>query len=434
MLPIHSSLGWPPRRRPGPQYQPYRTAPVARASNRPFAVIGGVLLASALAACGGGGTDGSAPVTGAPVLSQSGNAAPTVFALGKKLFNDPSLSASGKLACASCHAAEQGHASPFSTAVAMGGLALDKPGTRLAPTLRYLRYNTAFHFDAEGTPVGGFDWDGRAKTFAAQAERPLLSDNEMGNSSHADVVAKLVRSPYADDFKQVFGSDIYADPELTFERIAFALQSYQIDNPDFAPFTSKFDYMTAGKAAFTPQEQRGLAWFNRVDKGNCAACHTSTKPGNAPGALFTDFTFDNLGVPRNPDIAANRDPAYFDLGLCGPSRTDLKDKLDLCGAFKVPTLRNVGLRKRFFHNGAFDSLEQVVRFYVQRDTNPELWYPVDAAGNVDKFNDLPVSLRGNVNTTEVPYDRKRGDAPRLNESEVQDLVAFLRTLNDGWQP
>ncbi len=394
-----------------------------------------MLLATWLTACGGGGgSDGSAPVAGAPANPESGNAAPTVFALGKKLFNDPSLSASGKLACASCHAASQGHASPFSTPTALGGLGLDKPGTRLAPTLRYLRYNSAFHFDAEGTPVGGFDWDGRAKTFAAQAERPLLSENEMGNANHADVVAKLVRSPYADDFKQVFGPDIYADPELTFERIAFALQSYQIDNPDFAPFTSKFDYMTAGKAAFTPQEQRGLAWFNRVDKGNCAACHVSTKPANAPGALFTDFTFDNLGVPRNPEIAANRDPVYFDLGLCGPSRIDLKDKLELCGAFKVPTLRNVALRKRFFHNGAFDSLEQVVRFYVQRDTNPELWYPVDAAGNVDKFNDLPMSLRGNVNTTEVPYDRKRGEAPRLNESEVQDLVAFLRTLNDGWQP
>ncbi len=112
----------------------------------------------------------------------------------------------------------------------------------------------------------------------------------------------------------------------------------------------------------------------------------------------------------------------------------MNDRNDLCGAFKVPTLRNVALRKRFFHNGAFDSLEQVVRFYVQRDTNPELWYPADAAGNVDKFNDLPASLRANVNTTEVPYDRKRGEAPRLNEEEIQDLVAFLRTLSDGWKP
>ena len=389
------------------------------------------LLTTLLAACGGGSgaTDG-----GSPAQSGSGAQVASAFSLGDKLFNDPSLSASGTISCASCHAPAQGHASPFATPTAMGGLGLDKPGTRLPPTLGYLRYNSAFHFEADDTPVGGFDWDGRARTFAAQAERPLLSDNEMGNGSRADVVAKVLRAGYADDFKVVFGADITTDTERAFERIAFALQSYQLGDPDFAPFTSKFDYVTAAKATFTSAEQRGLAWFNRVDKGNCAACHTSTRPDNAPGALFTDFTFDNLGVPRNPEIAANRDPAYFDLGLCGPNRTDLKDRNDLCGAFKVPTLRNVGLRKRFFHNGAFDSLEQVVRFYVQRDTNPELWYPTDAAGNVDKFNDLPASLRGNVNTSEAPYDRKRGEAPRLNETEVQDLVAFLRTLSDGWQP
>ena len=406
-----------------------RSRPEGRAV-RSKRIASALWLTALLVACGGGGgADGSVP-------AQIGGGTQTAnaFSLGGKLFNDPSLSASGTISCASCHAPAQGHASPFSTSTALGGLGLDQPGTRLPPTLGYLRYNTPFHFESDGTPAGGFDWDGRAKTFAAQAERPLLSDNEMGNHSRADVVAKVLRAGYADDFKNVFGAHITGDTELAFERIAFALQSYQLGDPDFAPFTSKFDHMTAGKAAFTPAEQRGLAWFNRADKGNCAACHTSTRPDNAPGALFTDFTYDNLGVPRNGEIGANRDPAYFDLGLCGPTRTDLATRNDLCGAFKVPTLRNVALRKRFFHNGVFDSLEQVVRFYVQRDTNPELWYPVDAAGNVDKFNDLPASLRGNVNTTEVPYDRKRGEAPRLNEAEIQDLVAFLRTLSDGWKP
>ncbi len=243
------------------------------------------LLAAILGGCGGGG-DSSTPVAGGSAPAPSVNTRPTAFVLGDKLFNDPSLSASGTLSCASCHAPAQGHASPFSTPTAMGGLGLDKPGTRLPPTLGYLRYNTPFHFEPDGTPAGGFDWDGRARTFAAQAERPLLSDNEMGNHSRADVVAKVLRAGYAEDFKAVFGADITKDTELAFDRIAFALQSYQLGDPDFTPFTSKFDYVTAAKATFTPAEQRGLAWFNRTDKGNCAACHTSTKPANAPGALF----------------------------------------------------------------------------------------------------------------------------------------------------
>jgi cytochrome c peroxidase len=81
----------------------------------------------------------------------------------------------------------------------------------------------------------------------------------------------------------------------------------------------------------------------------------------------------------------------------------------LCGAFKVPTLRNVAITAPYGHNGYFTTLRDVVRFYVTRDTNPELWYPTDAAGNVQKFNDLPARYQANVNTEEVPYDRKRGE-------------------------
>jgi cytochrome c peroxidase len=120
------------------------------------------------------------------------------------------------------------------------------------------------------------------------------------------------------------------------------------------------------------------------------------------------------------------------MGLCGPDRTDLADRTDLCGAFKVPTLRNVATRKVFFHNGQFHTLRDALRFYVQRDTNPELFYPVDAAGKVQKFNDLPADLAGNVNTIEVPYDHKPGEAPRLTDAELDDLEAFLGTLTDGY--
>jgi cytochrome c peroxidase len=387
--------------------------------------------------CGGGGGNASpvATSTSAQSVASTASTAPTAASLGQKIFDDRSLSASGKLACASCHDSASGHASPFATPVAFGGANLDQPGTRLPPPLRYLRYNTAFYFQPDGTPTGGFNWDGRANTLAEQARRPFLSPNEMANDDAAAVIAKLAMTSYAADFKAVFGADIFSNPETAFERVLFALERYQREDDEFAPFTSKFDYFTAGKATFNDQESRGLALFNRGDKGNCAACHPSTKPANAPGALFTDFTFDSLGVPRNSAIAVNADAGYFDVGLCGPFRSDLAARADLCGAFKVPSLRNVALRKRFFHNGQFDSLEQVLRFYVQRDTNPERWYPLDPqTGNPVSYDDLPEAQRRNVNVAEAPYNKKLGEQPYLDESEIQDLAAFLRTLSDGYAP
>jgi cytochrome c peroxidase len=338
------------------------------------------------------------------------------------------------MACATCHDAKLGHASPFSTPVAFGGAHLDQPGTRLPPALRYLRFNTAFFVAKDGTPAGGFTWDGRANTLTDQARKPFLSANEMANPDVASLIAKLAAAPYASEFKATFGANVLADPATAFERVTLALERYQREDPDFAPFDSKFDAFTAGKATLSAPEMRGLALFNRGDKGNCAACHPSVKPSNAPGALFTDFTYDSLGVPRNMAIPANADPAYFDQGLCGPVRTDVAARQDFCGKFKVPSLRNVGLRKRFMHNGLFDSLEQVIRFYVTRDTSPELWFPSDALGNAVPYSDLPEALRGNVNVTEQPYNKRAGQAPNLNEAEVQDLAAFLRTLTDGYAP
>jgi cytochrome c peroxidase len=230
----------------------------------------------------------------------------------------------------------------------------------------------------------------------------------------------------------VFGADIFNTPELAFERMLHALERYQLEDVDFAPFSSKFDAVNAGKATFTPQELRGLAWFSRSDKGNCAACHPSTKPSNAPAALFTDFSYDSLGVPRNGAIANNQDPAFFDLGLCGPLRVDFQTRKEGCGAFKTPSLRNVAVRKRFFHNGQFTSLRQTLQFYVTRDTQPQLWFPQDPLGNLELYNDMPSLLRGNVNVTEAPYNRTRGQTAALSEAEIDDVLAFLATLTDGY--
>jgi cytochrome c peroxidase len=353
--------------------------------------------------------------------------------LGELIFKDTSLSASGQMSCATCHDPNRGHASPFDTPVAFGGphfpgdVGPTASGLRAPPTLRYLRFNTAFRW-VDGQPVGGFFWDGRANSLAEQAKGPFLGPFEMGNTSVEAVVVRLASTPYAERFKVVFGADILNHPDLAFERMAFALERYQIEDPAFAPFSSKFDAVVAGRATFSPSEQRGALLFNRRDKGNCAACHPSTAAANAPGALFTDFSYDSLGVPRQPLIAANQDPAFFDLGLCGPVRNDLRERKDLCGKFKVPTLRNVALRKVFFHNGRFHRLEDVVLFYVTRDSAPSAWYPIDV------YDDLPATWRGNVNTSEAPYHRSLGQTAALNALEIADLIAFLHTLTDGYTP
>jgi cytochrome c peroxidase len=384
----------------------------------------------ALSACGGGGGGSSGSSSSASSASELSAAAQ----LGEQIFRDTSLSASGRQACISCHDPALGHASPFDTPTAPGGPAMDQQGNRNPPSIRYLRFNTAFHFESDGTPAGGFFWDGRAASLREQARQPFLNPVEMANPDIASVVAKLAAAPYAAQFRQVFGDTIFSTPDDAFDRMAFALERYQLEDPDFAPFSSKYDAFIAGRATLTAQELNGFALFNRSDKGNCAACHSSTKPANAPGALFTDFTYDNLGVPRNMAILANADPTFFDGGLCGTTRTDLAARTDLCGAFKVPSLRNVALRKHFFHNSAFSSLEDVIRFYVRRDTDPQLWYPLDALGNPIPYDDLPAALRGNVNTTEVPYNRRPGDTPALDDGEIADLAAFLRTLSDGYTP
>ncbi|MBC7602049.1 MAG: c-type cytochrome [Ramlibacter sp.] len=376
-----------------------------------------------LSACGGGG---GGSVTSAPAATALSPQA----ALGESIFFDASLSASGRQSCASCHSADNTHAPANDFAVQLGGILSDQQGRRSSPSINYLSFNTPFHFEADGTPIGGFFWDGRATSLKDQAGSPLLGSIEMANENKADAVVKLARARYAADFRRVFGADIFDRPDDAFDRLTLALQQYQREDVGFRPFSSKYDEFLRGKATLAEPELRGLALFNNPAKGNCAACHLSAKSADGSFPLFTDFTYDNLGVPRNPAIARNGDPSYFDLGLC--ERPELAQRKDLCGAFKVPSLRNVAQRKSFFHNGHFSSLKDVVTFYVQRDTNPEKWYPKNADGGIAKFNDLPPQYRANVNTSEAPYNRQLGASPALTDAEVDDVVAFLKALTDGY--
>jgi cytochrome c peroxidase len=175
-----------------------------------------------------------------------------------------------------------------------------------------------------------------------------------------------------------------------------------------------------------------LAAFNDPAKGNCARCHPSAmRAGAFP--QFTDYGYVGIGAPRNARIPANADRRYYDLGLCGPLRTDFRDKPEYCGLFRTPSLRNVAVRRVFFHNGALHRLTDVVRFYAERDSQPQKWYSRAANGAAQKFDDLPAAYQGNVDRI-APFDRHAGDPPPLSERDVADVVAFLNTLTDGYRP
>ena len=423
------------------------------------------VFASALSACGGGGSSSAGAVQ--PALSATAQ-------LGEKIFEDTALSVSGRQSCSSCHvaafafAADESSSGPdHESPVPLGGPNMDLPGFRNAPSLMYASYAPEFFFDSDGGPNGGFFRDGRAATLAEQAVDPFTTPFEMANADAAEVVDRLKGRPYAGEFTALFGSAVLKDPQTALQRMGQAIAAYESESSEFHPFSSKFDFWQKGQATLTPQELRGLGLFNDPSKGNCAACHPSTPADGRTPPLFTDFSFDNLGVPRNTNIpqnSANGPPdytpinsddglhGYYDLGICGPLRDNGTQKLSgICGQFKVPTLRNVAVTAPYFHNGQFATLEQAIGFYVRRDTNPDQFYPAAADGSVTKFDDLPglyggnfsvniaapgsdAGYLGNVNTGEIPYNRFLGDEPALTPSEINDLITFLCTLTDGYDP
>jgi cytochrome c peroxidase len=368
---------------------------------------------------------------------------PTVAAmtrLGRALFFDASLSASGTTSCASCHDPRHAYGPPNALPVQLAGPGGAAHGRRAVPSLKYLQKVAPFtehFFDSDGDdsvdqgPAGGHTWDGRARTLHEQAALPLLSPLEMANGSSADVVRKVRRGPYAAQLRETFGAHVLDDPQLAFDAVVLSLEVFQQDPAQFYPYDSKYDAYLRQRVQLSDEERRGLELFNDPAKGNCASCHTSAiRNGAFPN--FSDWGFIAIGVPRNPAIAANADPRYVDLGLCGPMRTDLADRAEYCGRFRTPSLRNVARRKVFFHNGRVKTLEQAVRFYVERDVTPAKWYPRRKDGSLAMFDDLPPAYRGNVNM-EPPFGRKPGDKPVLDATEIRDVVAFLGTLNDGYQ-
>jgi len=347
------------------------------------------------------------------------HSAPSLAELGRKLFFDPALSEPPGQSCASCHHSTAGFADPDRELPVSRGVHPDRFGDRNAPSIAYALFSPPFHFDQqEQLYIGGQFWDGRAATLEEQAKGPFLNPVEMANPDATAVVAKVRQAAYAGDFDALFGDGSLDQAEPAFERVAAAIAAFE-RSARFRAFTSKYDHYLAGRVTLSAEERRGLELFEAPDKGNCAACHPLEPAEIENGAqvppLLTDFSYDNLGVPRHPGNpfytqSARFNPAgrgHVDQGLAKTTGRS-EDR----GKFKVPTLRNIELTPPYMHNGVFNTLREVVQFYNTRDTRDD-WGPPEVAEN--------------VNTEEL------GDLG-LSDDEVDAIVTFMHTLSDGYQP
>jgi len=359
--------------------------------------------------------------------------------LGKALFFDTNLSTPPGQACAACHAPETGFTGPNPAINAHGsvyqGAVRNRFGNRKPPAAAYAGESPVLFYDEdEEVWVGGMFWDGRATglilgdPLAEQAMGPFLNPLEQDNPGAKQVCLKVAKSDYAALFRQVWGPaslDPVKDVAGTYERIARSIAAYE-RSAEVNPFTSKYDYWLDGQATLTPLEDQGRMLFE--GKAGCAACHISEPgPGGEP-PLFTDFTYDNLGVPPNPEnpfyhISDEWNPEgmnFVDYGLGGFLKgAGFSEEVYLpeMGKQKVPTLRNVdkrpypGFVKAYGHNGYFKSLEAITHFYNTRDV--ELW-PAPEVPETVNHDEL-----GNLG---------------LTAEEEAAVVAFMKTLTDGYVP
>ena len=340
--------------------------------------------------------------------------------LGKYLFFDTNLSDPPGQSCAVCHGPDVGWTGPDQAINAGGavyeGAVSGRFGNRKPPAAAYAGNSPLLHYDGSRW-VGGMFWDGRATggtlgdPLAEQAQGPFLNPLEQNNGIVQDVIDKVLASSYSVLFTQVC-----TNAGAYYECIARSIAAYE-RSKEVSQFTSKYDYWLNGQAVLTTQEQWGLQLFR--GKAKCANCHVEP--------LFTDFTYDNLGVPRNPLNPFYNEPvwnpqglSWVDKGLGGYLESiGNPNYAQELGKQKVPTLRNVNKRpseifvKAYGHNGYFKSLEEIVHFYNTRDVPGSGWPPPEIAGN--------------INTTEM------GNLG-LNDEEEFAIVAFLKTLSDGWTP
>ena len=365
--------------------------------------------------------------------------------LGKLIFFDVNLSINSNQSCATCHGPDVGWTGPDES-INLGGSVYEgsiagRFGNRKPPSSAYATYSPIFHFsEKQGLFIGGNFWDGRAtgerlgNPAADQAQGPFLNPVEQALSTPADIVKQICTGAYSAQFTAVWGASACyaANVDMAYDNVALSVAAYE-DSSEVNAFSSKYDAFRAGTTKLTKEEKKGRNLFK--GKAKCSRCHPIS--GKAP--LLTDFTFDNLGIPKNPENPFYvQDPNWIDLGLGGflATRAEYADMAaENYGKHKVPTLRNVDKRpspdfvKAYGHNGYFKSLEGIVHFYNTRDVKPncESFGINDATEQTALSNNCwpEPEVTENINTTEL------GDLG-LTEDEEHAIMVFMKTLTDGY--
>ncbi|UCF92945.1 MAG: c-type cytochrome [Desulfobacterales bacterium] len=397
--------------------------------------------------------------------------------LGKALYQDENLSLNRNQSCKTCHHPGAGFADPENRRDPVAfpvsdGTDPELSGGANAPTAAYAGFSPRLDYvqdpdTGEYLWIGGMFWNGRATGWtldddplAEQAQGPFLNPREMAMDSKLAVVDEVERSKYARLFKKVFGQDAFNDIDIAYDKMARAIAAFERSQA-VTRFNSRFDqFFWACEAAgidvstivvgtdlsalpqgiLTIGQLKGLALFNDAPLalggnggGNCAACHSTTTERDPQGnalypPLFTDFSYDNLGIPTNlrlyellnqktppdggspPDLGLGGFLASVDLEAQFPADQGYPpiDPAAENGKFKVPTLRNVAKTPPYGHNGFFASLTDIVNFYNKRDVD-NIWGEAE--------------YRDTMNDTEL------GDLG-LSPQEVRLIVAFLHSLND----
>lgn len=318
--------------------------------------------------------------------------------LGKIMYQDKDFSLNATQSCKTCHHHVTGFADPtnsrdpYYTVVSLGDDGVSVGG-RNAPTAAYAGYSPVLQQDTNGVYFGGMFWDGRATGWtlgdplAEQAQGPPLNPVEMNMPSKDAVVQAVRDSSYTHLFNMVFGEGSLDDVDSAYDHIAHAIAAYE-RSKEVQQFSSRFD-----QGRLTDQEQSGRDLF----VANCSKCHSITDV-TGKGPLFTNYSYENIGVPANPLLEGND----VDLGLGG-----FLDEEAQNGKFKVPTLRNIALTAPYGHNGYFPTLYDIVDFKNTRDV----------------YNWEDPEVAANLNNVDI------GDLS-LTEVQVDDIVAFLMTLTD----
>lgn len=332
------------------------------------------------------------------------------IAIGKLIFFDKNLSNPIGQACASCHAPETGFSDPLHRDISEGAVAgtfsdINSPNLAYNVFSPERTYNTT-----DETYIGGLFLNGRSLNLKEQLIHPFVSAVEMNNGSIVNVISKIKKASYFLEIENEYGL-AKTDEELM-SYIADALASFETSK-EVNSFTSKFDYFNKQLIKFTDDEKKGLAVFQ--GKGKCAQCHVLEPDERTGKILFTDFSYDNIGVPRN-----EKNPFYSQSTAVNPAGANfinlgigaVVSQPEHYGKFRVPTLRNIAISAPYFHNGSFKTLKEVIHFYNVRDVNPSTFAAPEVLENVNK-DEL-----GNL---------------KMTAEEESQLEIFLKTLTDHYR-